>query len=150
LTNVKTIPNDIVFASVEELIAEGETVELRVKGFSMTPFLRSDRDVVKLAPLPAGGLRRGMVVLFRHNGKFVLHRLCRIESDELVFAGDGNYRTEEHARLSDAMAYVAEVEKHGGRRFAYDSAEWRLRTSYSLKIKLLKTIAIYIKRTILK
>jgi hypothetical protein len=47
----KQIANDLFFASAEEFLREGRSVELRVKGFSMRPFVRNERDVVVLSPI---------------------------------------------------------------------------------------------------
>lgn len=141
----KTIPNELFFASVEEMLAEGRSVEMTVKGFSMRPFLRNERDVVVLSPLGERTLRSGMVVLFRYGGKHILHRLRRIEGARLLIEGDGNYRTREVARPEDVVAYVSEVRLEGGRRFRYDTPRWRRRSALSLARKWARTIAIDVK-----
>ncbi len=45
-----------------------------LKGFSMRPFLRHQRDVIVLAPIESDKLCKGMVVLFRYRGAHLLHR----------------------------------------------------------------------------
>ncbi|MBR3682634.1 MAG: S24/S26 family peptidase [Tidjanibacter sp.] len=147
----KQIANDLFFASAEEFLREGRSVELRVKGFSMRPFLRNGRDVVVLAPVEEGvALRKGMVVLFRYRGRHVLHRVRRVDGGSLVIEGDGNYRTIEHATTADVVAWVSEVRLDGGPRgFAYGSCRWRGRSAVSLTIKALRTVAIDVKRKII-
>lgn len=145
----KQIANDLFFASAEEFLREGKSVELRVKGFSMRPFLRNGRDVVVLSPVEGVALRKGMVVLFRHRGHHVLHRVRRVNGGSLVIEGDGNYRTIEHATTEDVVAWVSEVRLDGGPRgFAYGSCRWRSRSAVSLTIKALRTVAIDVKRKI--
>ncbi len=150
MSNKKVIANDIFFASVEELVAEGQSVEMTVKGFSMRPFLRNERDVVVLSPTSAEQLRCGMVVLFRHRGSHVLHRLVKIEGPRLTMEGDGNYRQAEVAPRESVVAYVSAVRLSGGRSFGYDSVAWRYRTLLSLRCKGLRTLAIDIKRKLFK
>ena len=60
------LPNQLFFAEVEAMLSEGREVQIRMKGHSMRPLLRSERDQVVLTPCtdPAR-LRPGDVVLFR-------------------------------------------------------------------------------------
>ena len=146
----KIIANDVFFASIEELIAEGQSVEMTVKGFSMRPFLRNERDVVVLSPIASERLRRGMVVLFRYRGAHVLHRIAKMGGGMLTMEGDGNYRQVEVAPRESVVAYVSAVRLSGGRSFGYDSVAWRYRTLLSLRCKGLRTLAIDIKRKLFK
>lgn len=145
----KLIPNDVFFASVEQLVGEGHSVEITIKGFSMRPFLRNGRDVVVLSPMTGVALREGMVVLFRYKGKHILHRLCRIEGERLTMEGDGNYLLQEEVGAEDVVAYVSQVKLAGGCNFGYNSPLWRRRTMLSLARKRLRTLAIDIKRKII-
>ena len=123
---------------------------MTVKGFSMRPFVRNERDVVVLSPLGDRQLTKGMVVLFRYRGAHVLHRLCGVENGRLVMEGDGNYRQREIVGVEDVVAYVSEVKLEGGRSLRYGSAGWRYRTLLSLRRKGLRTLALDLKRKIIK
>ena len=147
MNTVKTIPNELFFATVEEVISEGRSVEMTVKGFSMRPFFRNGRDVVVLSPVE-GALREGMVVLFRHKGAHILHRLRKIEGQRLTIEGDGNYRQREEAQMGDVVAYVSEVRPNNRAGFRYGSFGWRFRSFISLGVKRLRTAAIDVKRMI--
>ena len=70
------LPNQLFFAEVEAMLSEGREVQIRMKGHSMRPLLRSERDQVVLTPCtdPAR-LRPGDVVLFRCCGRHILHRI---------------------------------------------------------------------------
>ena len=76
------LPNQLFFAEVEAMLAEGREVQIRMKGHSMRPLLRSERDQVVLTPCadPAR-LRPGDVVLFRCCGRHILHRIVRRDGD---------------------------------------------------------------------
>ena len=90
------IPNEILFQEVEERLARGESVAIPFKGRSMEPYLQGG-DTITLAPL--GKVRRGDVVLFRHEGDHVLHRVLRIRRGMVTLQGD-NSRSREQVPLS--------------------------------------------------
>ena len=91
MPGTKTVKNEELFADVEQIIGEGGRIRLRVKGYSMRPFLRNGTDCVNLSPIGLHRPERGMVVLFRYRGRHILHRICRIDAEEAVIEGDGNY-----------------------------------------------------------
>jgi len=66
------LPNQLFFAEVEAMLSEGREVQIRMKGHSMRPLLRSERDQVVLTPCtdPAR-LRPGDVVLFSKRPSFI-------------------------------------------------------------------------------
>ena len=47
------IPNDLFFAWVESEIADGRSVQFRLKGVSMFPLIRNGKDEVMLRPCSA-------------------------------------------------------------------------------------------------
>lgn len=120
------LSNRLFFEQVEAMLAEGHEVQIRMKGHSMRPLLRSERDIAVLTPiarytgnsetaaaarkqnrlarnetspdtaansntaansdtdrLPSGSqaLQPGDVVLFRCEGRHILHRILRIDPE---------------------------------------------------------------------
>ena len=138
------------FATVEEMIGEGRSVEMTVKGFSMRPFLRNERDVVVLSPVGEKVLQRGMVVLFRYGGRHILHRIRKTDGGRLLIEGDGNYRSVEVATKEDVVAYVSEVRLESGKKLQYSDLGWRRRTALSLARKRVRTLAVDVKHKICK
>ena len=62
------LPNELFFRQVEAMLAEGQSVQIRMKGHSMRPLLRNNRDRVVVRAYGAGEEpQRGDVVLFRLN-----------------------------------------------------------------------------------
>ena len=125
---MKTISNDIFFAQVEELLAEGQSVIIRVKGYSMRPFMRSDRTQIRIAPLTdreRDSLRVGDVVLFRYHGRHIMHRIRHIEGDKITLAGDGNYRIWEQCHRKDVVGIISDIIKLSGRTLSCSSLRWR-------------------------
>lgn len=117
--------NDIFFAEVERLIGEGNDVTIPVKGHSMRPMMRSERDKVILSPVADEQISEGAVMLFRHHSNHVMHRIRKIEGESITFAGDGNYRIIEKAQKSDIVAIVSAIVRPSGAKVELNSKCWR-------------------------
>ena len=100
----------------EQLLAEGRSVRLRVRGGSMRPFLRDGLDEVMLRPASPEQLRVGLIALARlsPDGRYVLHRIDRIEGETVCLQGDGNVGSGERCPASDVLA-TAELRIRRGR-----------------------------------
>ena len=80
-------------SSRESVLRRDGRLVYRVKGVSMEPMLRQDRDLVMLAPLSAP-LRRFDVALYRRGRDYVLHRVVGTEEGGYLFLGDNTYAPE--------------------------------------------------------
>lgn len=106
------MPNDILFPEIARLVSEGKSVCIRVKGRSMLPFIRGDRDDVVLES--AGDFGLGDIVLAELSpGAYVLHRVVAMDGQKLTLMGDGNLKGREHCLRSDVKALATEVIKDG-------------------------------------
>lgn len=118
-------PNDILLPEVRNFVSEGHTVTLRVRGWSMRPFLENLRDKVVLDACDR--VRVNDVVLAEiAPGHFVLHRVVGVDEQlgRLVLRGDGNYRGVERCRIEDVAAKA--VGFYRGRTFySVDGKTWR-------------------------
>lgn len=102
--NVLHFDNAQLLPKIVELINEGHTVTLRLKGFSMRPFLEDNRDKALLVKVESPKV--GDPVLAEvAPGHFVLHRIVAIEGDDVTLRGDGNLGTE-HCKLENICASV--------------------------------------------
>ena len=96
------IPNAILIPEIIRLLDEGHTVTLRLRGYSMRPFLEDDRDVALL--VKAETVKVGDPVLAEISPRhYVFHRIVAIEGEAVTLRGDGNL-AEEHCRLKDVKA----------------------------------------------
>lgn len=118
--------NKIFFAEVEELLAEGQQVTILVRGNSMRPLLRDGRDKVILRKANDEDIKIGAVLLFRHRGSHVMHRVTKIEGDVVIFEGDGNYKLQEVASRNDIIAVMETVVRPSGRRIECGGRRWRV------------------------
>ena len=120
------LSNDIFFAEVEELLAEGRQVTITVRGNSMRPLLRDGRDKVVMRKAKDEDIRKGAVMLFRYRGSHVMHRVRKIEGDVVIFEGDGNYQQQEVVTRKDIVAVVEAVVRPSGRRIECSGRRWRV------------------------
>ena len=118
--------NDIFFAEVERRINDGQSVTIPVKGFSMRPMMRSEKDKVILTAHSDNNIKQGAVMLFRHNGHHIMHRIVKIEGQNITFAGDGNYRKTEQATKDDIVAQVTAIIRPSGRVISLDNRRWKI------------------------
>ena len=99
--------NEIIEEAVR-LAREGVNVTLPVKGQSMLPFIIGGKESVILHS-QGGIVDVGDVVLAWVDGcRYVVHRIIRIDGDNVTLMGDGNLTTE-HCALSDIKARVTHV-----------------------------------------
>lgn len=97
-------PNATFLPEIVKLMEEGHTVTLRLRGYSMRPFLEDNRDKALLSK--AINTQLGDVVLAETSPKhFVLHRVVKINGDNVTLRGDGNLGTEQ-CKLSDIKGFA--------------------------------------------
>ncbi|MBU3852828.1 MAG: S24/S26 family peptidase [Candidatus Paraprevotella stercoravium] len=117
------IPNEIILGQVKELVREGHTVKIMVKGYSMRPFLEHCRDSVILGPFSE--LKVGDVALAEiYPGKYVLHRIIALDGDQVTLMGDGNLRGKEYCRREKVAAVVRTFIRNGIATDA-DNEKWK-------------------------
>ncbi|MCQ2335844.1 MAG: S24/S26 family peptidase [Paludibacteraceae bacterium] len=117
------IRNDILFASVKEMLKEKPEVKVVVKGDSMLPFLRTGDMVALRKP---HSLRIGMIALVEpSDGVYILHRIVKLNDEDMVLYGDGNIGVKEKVPYSAVVAVVQRVYR-GKRVINYGSFMWKL------------------------
>lgn len=80
---------------IEELLQQGQTVQIAPQGYSMYPMLMPGRDQAILKRAEPEKLKKGDVVLYRRPGSIlVLHRLCKHSSAGFFMVGDNQIEVE--------------------------------------------------------
>lgn len=118
------VANAVIMPEIIDLINQGHTVSLRLRGVSMRPFLEDNRDVAVLTRLREP--RVGDVVLaIVPPGYYVLHRIVAVGGDAVTLLGDGNLRTE-HCTRGDLKASVEGFYRKGRTTIdRTDGMKWR-------------------------
>ena len=98
---------DIIEEAIR-LVDEGLCVTLPVNGRSMLPFIIGGRESVILQK--AVRPKVGDVVLAWVNGiRYVVHRIIRVDGENVTLMGDGNLVGVEHCALDDIKALATHV-----------------------------------------
>ena len=122
------VDNKIFFAEVENLLAEGESVTVRVRGCSMMPHLRDGKHSVVVRRCKAEDIKLGAVMFFEYRGQWIMHRLRKIDGDRLIFAGDGNYKLEEIVGRDALRGVVTDIISPSGKKLSCESFLWRFKS----------------------
>ncbi len=125
---MKTILADkaIMMEEIRNLISEGRTVSLTVKGNSMNPFLVNLRDQITLGPWKDEDIRKGCVALVRDiHGNYLVHRIIKRNEKTVTLLGDGNLNLTETASFDNIIGIMYSVRRKG-RVWNADSRVWRI------------------------
>ncbi|WP_044109622.1 S24/S26 family peptidase [Xylanibacter brevis] len=117
--------NDQFLPQVVNLLQEGHTVTLPLRGRSMRPFLEDGRDkaLLKIAKHYAVG---DAVLAEIAKGSFVLHRIIVIDGDDVTLRGDGNLNNE-YCKIIDIRAKAIGFYRKGRNKLdSTDGCKWRI------------------------
>lgn len=96
--------NSEFLPEVVKMLNERHTVTLRLRGFSMRPFLEDGRDKALLTKPVT--IKKGDAVLAEVTpGHYVLHRIISIKGENVVLRGDGNIGVE-RCSLADIKGFA--------------------------------------------
>lgn len=87
------ISNKYFMPEVIKLLDEGRTVTIRLKGFSMRPYLEDRRDKALLEKSNIPRINDIALAEIEKN-KYVLHRIIKISGNDVILRGDGNIQSE--------------------------------------------------------
>ncbi len=120
------LPNDILIPQVADMIKQGHTVTLPLKGYSMRPYLEDGRDKALLTAVTQD-LKVGDVILAEIAPKrWALHRIVSMEGNDITMYGDGNFSAE-HITHDDIIAIAVGFYRKGSDKIdSVDSTTYRL------------------------
>ncbi len=105
---------------IEKLLAEGNSIQIKPKGYSMYPVLVPGRDAVIVEPLTKEmKLKRGDVVLYRRfslQGEkdiLVLHRIWKIKEQGIFLVGDNQKETEGPLKREQMLGRASQILRNG-------------------------------------
>ena len=127
--------NDILIPEFERLLREGHLVEFAPRGVSMRPFIEGGQDkvILKTCKVP----QVGVIVLAKVNNTFVLHRIYKIQDNQIFLHGDGNLSGIEICSPEDFIGRVVRIKDAQGRSKRLSKGYvWRLLPTSFKKIFL--------------
>ena len=125
---------------MEEALAQGNSVRVRVTGRSMIPFLNGG-EIVTIEPSAALQPAIGDLVLFRdpHKQQLVVHRVLWVRSDGAVRAkGDGLKSLDAPVGRRDILGRVNRIEMPDGRSIDLLAPDQRRRSKRTARFGLLR------------
>ena len=125
---------------IRQLISQGKTVNITVKGNSMNPFMVHLRDQMTLGPWKEEDLKKGTVALVKDTyGNHLIHRIIRVEKGTVTLLGDGNVFQTETATKDNVIGIMYSITRKG-RTYTPKSSIWRI---YSALWMLLTPVRRY-------
>ena len=113
-----------------EFVNDGKLFKLSPKGISMYPIIVGKRDFAKLKKIEFP-LKRGDICLYRRdNGKYVLHRIYKVDYDKREYYMMGDYqRIIEGPLREEQMLAVADSIVRKGKEISCSDRRYRFWTS---------------------
>lgn len=108
----RMMANEVLLPQVVEMLNEGHTVTLPLRGRSMRPFLEDGRDKALLVAVKEPPRVGDAVLAEISKGHYVLHRIVKIEGERVTLRGDGNLGTES-CRIEDIRALATAFFRKG-------------------------------------
>src|SRR5262245_12705213 len=101
---------------MEHALASGTLVRFRAEGSSMHPTIR-DGEVIVAAPVSVAEVVRGDVLVCRHRGRVLAHRLVSIDGEgsrrRFVLRGDSQQSSDVFVDADDIVARIVAVRRRG-------------------------------------
>lgn len=117
--------NAELFPHLIKMMQEGHTITLGLRGYSMRPFLEDKRDSA-LMRNPTEVVVGEPVLAEIKKGVYVLHRVIKIEGENVTLLGDGNV-TPEHCTKADVRAQIVGFYRKGRKTLdPVDGWKWRV------------------------
>lgn len=108
----KVLSTKEIMPLVGDILKTAERVRFTVKGNSMYPLLRSDRDEVEVIKCNSIG-KYDIVLYKRNNGDYILHRVLKENDNALSIAGDFEQELESPVYKDQVIAKVVNIIRDG-------------------------------------
>lgn len=125
---------------IEMLLAEGNIIQIKPKGYSMYPLLVPGRDEVLVAPADHFKLKRADVVLYRRDESIlVLHRIWKRQGDRFYLVGDNQKEIEGPLRPDQIKGIMVGLVRNG-RKISVKNPLYRMYAGIWLVMRPLRPV----------
>lgn len=125
---------------IEKLLAEGNIIQIKPKGYSMYPLLVPGRDEVLVAPADHFKLKRTDVVLYRRDESIlVLHRIWKRQGDRFYLVGDNQKEIEGPLRPDQIKGIMVGLVRNG-RKISVKNPLYRMYAGIWLVMRPLRPV----------
>lgn len=116
---------DIATTDITELLEDGTTFKIVVRGYSMLPLLGFGHDTIILRRVDKSEDISGRIAMFRNeNGRIVVHRIIGINGGIVSLRGDGNLYQVEQCQRENIIAVLESVVRENGKEISCTSLSW--------------------------
>ena len=138
------LSNRLFFEEITKLIHQGKNVAINPRGNSMRPLVHPHTDKILLQPLNEKSFEKGNIVLAKTKyGKYVVHRIEKIQENTIILRGDGNPYGREKCPKENIVAEVTAIYKKN-RKITKDSFWWNVTKNYWSHNALIRKICLAI------
>ncbi len=150
------VRNDVFLPLAISYLETKNSVTIPLKGYSMRPFLESDRDTAVLIKPHAPVLNEPVLVeadfFNRQTNKlekrWILHRIVGINGEDLTLLGDGNLRPE-HCKVSDIKASIKGFYRKGRSEMdLITGRKWRIYSFFWTRLLPIRRYLLFFHRNI--
>lgn len=127
---------------IEQLLAQGNNIQIKPQGYSMYPVLVPGRDEAVIEPIKERKLKRGDVVLYRRMAGdtdhiLVLHRIWKVKPEGIYLVGD-NQKGIEGPLMRGQMKGIMAGMYRKGKYISVQNQGYRLLTGLWLLLRPLR------------
>ena len=99
----------------EQALDEHGSFVTTAQGVSMMPLIRPGRDLVEITRKGEARCKKHDVVLYKRDGKYILHRVLKVRPGDYVIAGDHQIYKEYGVTDADIIGVLSAVIRKGKR-----------------------------------
>lgn len=141
--NEKSKQDPVLGAVLDVWTQAGKKHYIPITGRSMLPLIRNGDQV--LVAHGCAGIRRGDVIVFRHDGKLIAHRVLHISKNDaghtFLTKGDNVLQFDPPLRANEIVGRVLAI-KRGEQQLSLDTTIWRI-TGLLIAIGTLTWMRLY-------
>ena len=115
-----------LYVLIEESFKNNQSVIFKIRGTSMFPLLKDQKDSVKLEKIKTTPSKRDIVLYKRDNGQFVLHRIIKVKKGLFTMCGDNQYKKEKNIKEEQILGIVTSIIKNDKEIILSKSKKYRL------------------------
>lgn len=97
----------------EEVLEKDGVLVYTNVGYSMMPLLRQRKDIIEIRRKTPDRCRKYDIVLYKRNGKYILHRILKVLPDGYLIAGDHNTFVEKDVTDDMILGIMTRVIRNG-------------------------------------
>ena len=132
--------------SFEDYLEQNGSLTYANTGTSMEPMLRQNRDLFTVVRKDEKRCKAGDVVLFRHRGNYVLHRIIRVNEKDYTCLGDNAVNPETGVKDSDILGVLVSF-VHDGKEYHVSDPAYRRYTAWIMRTA---GVRVFARKTMMK